>query len=168
MALIVEDGSGMTTSESFASVSDADTYHSNRGNSAWTGSDSVKEIALRKATDFMEGRYGLRWRGRKHLRLQALSWPRDMAYDSDGYYVQTATIPAVVKNACAELAMRALTAVLNPDDATPCIASESNSLPGPLSASVTYIGSKSAAPIYSAVDAMLRTLLIRGDVAERS
>ena len=36
MALIVEDGTGLANAESYVSVADATTYHTNYGNTAWT------------------------------------------------------------------------------------------------------------------------------------
>jgi hypothetical protein len=89
MALIVETGQAGSTSESFASVADADLYHSNRGNTAWAAiaSTALKEAALRKATDYMEQSYRLRWLGYRHTEAQALSWPRDEVQRSDFTYL---------------------------------------------------------------------------------
>lgn len=44
MALIVEDGTGLSTAESFISVADAVTYHTNRGNTSWN--DVVELMTL--------------------------------------------------------------------------------------------------------------------------
>ena len=65
MALIVEDGSIVTGAESYISVADASTYHSNRGNTAWASlsTDAIREQCLRKATDFMRQAYRSRWQG---------------------------------------------------------------------------------------------------------
>lgn len=37
-----------------ATVAEADTYHEARGNSAWTGTDTVKSQALQRAWDYMK------------------------------------------------------------------------------------------------------------------
>ena len=116
MALEVEDGTGKATAESFISVTDASTYHTARGNAAWAAlaSDTVREQCLRKATDYMEQVYRSRWQGCRVGETQALSWPR---YDVEveGYAIDSDVVPTEIKNACAELALKASAAELNPD-----------------------------------------------------
>jgi len=116
MALEVEDGTGKATAESFISVTDASTYHTARGNAAWAAlaSDTVREQCLRKATDYMEQVYRSRWQGCRVGETQALSWPR-YSVVVEGYLVDDASVPEIVKRACAELALRASAADLNPD-----------------------------------------------------
>lgn len=114
MSLIVEDGTGLSTAESYISVADADTRHTNLGNTAWTGSTAVKEAALRKATEYLEQRYSRRWRGTRLLRAQALSWPRYGAI-VHGWDVDSDEVPAAVANACADLALKTLSETLNDD-----------------------------------------------------
>lgn len=114
MALVVETGSGLSTAESFCSVADADARHTAFGNSAWTGTEAEKEAALRRATAFMEQRYRDRWKGTRLFRAQALSWPRYGAIVDD-FDVDSTVVPAEVKNACADLAVKALAEDLNPD-----------------------------------------------------
>ena len=64
MALIVEDGTGVSGAESYISVVDADDYHTNHGNTSWGSADTTaKEIALRKASEYLDGKYGKRWLG---------------------------------------------------------------------------------------------------------
>ena len=167
MPLIVETGSGLANADSFISVADADTYFTDRGNTVWAGSTTVKEQALRKATDFMQGRYIRKWKGERTHETQALAWPRENVNDADGYDLDSNVVPEAVRRACAELAVRSLTASLLPDDTTPGITSESVSIPGPISKSVTYAGSKTASPTYTAVDRMLSPYLIDTDTAER-
>ena len=116
MTLIVEDGSGKSDSESYISVADASNYHTVRGNTAWAAlaTDALREAALRKATDFMRQAYRSRWQGYKVNEDQALDWPR---YDVEveGYAIDSDIVPTEIKNACAELALRASAADLNPD-----------------------------------------------------
>lgn len=131
MALIVEDGSIVLGAESYATVLECDTYHANRGNTAWTGTDAVKESALRKAATFLDGEYRRRWKGyRVQPTTQAMEWPRlgvcvVIDYPSSvaayGYlsadYLDETTIPKRLKDAQCELALRALSAELAPDTA---------------------------------------------------
>jgi hypothetical protein len=120
MSLIVEDGTGLATAESFVSVVNADTYHSNRGNATWaTLTTEQKEQALRRATDYMEQVYRTRWTGYLKTTTQALGWPRTEAPLADvgyGYaYYSSDAVPQIVKNACAELALKAAAGELAPD-----------------------------------------------------
>lgn len=126
MALVTETGTGSATAESFCSVADATTYHANRGNAAWAAlaTDAIREQCLRKATDFMEGRYRARWKGYKGSATQALTWPRAFVYAEPFYagavgaypfLVASNIVPTEVKNACASLALRASTATLLAD-----------------------------------------------------
>lgn len=122
MPLIVEDGSVVAGAESYISVADADTYHSNRANAAWAAlSTAAKEASLRKATDYMSQIYRLRWKGARINTTQMLDWPRfgcyveDISYGRHPFYVATTVVPDEVKNACAELALKASTTDLAPD-----------------------------------------------------
>lgn len=130
MALIVEDGTAKTDAESFISVADADTYHSNRGNASWAAlTTAQKEESLRKGTDYMEQVYRERWNGLRKTASQALSWPREWVEREDYYavdsvipdsiygtfYYPSDEVPTEVKNACAILALKAYSNELSPD-----------------------------------------------------
>lgn len=107
MALVTTPGE--LTANSYASVAVADAYHLLRGNSTWTEADALKEAALIRATQWIDGRYGNRWPGtRWKLRLQALDWPRIDAWDRDGGLIDASTIPVEIINATAEAALREL------------------------------------------------------------
>jgi len=121
--LIVETGTGMAGAESYVTVAEADTYHTARGNEAsWSDLDTdVKEQFLRRATDYMIEVYRQRWKGRRLNFTQALDWPRygvqveDIGYDRYIAYLPANSVPQAVKNACAELALRAKSGELSPD-----------------------------------------------------
>lgn len=114
MTLIVEDGTGKSNAESYISVADADAYHSNRGNASWaTLTTGVKEQLLRKATDYMVAVYRLKWDGYRYVNTQALDWPRIYVPVRDicsvnafPQYVDFDVVPAQIKDACAELALK--------------------------------------------------------------
>lgn len=117
MSLIVEDGSGLSNSESYISVADASTYHANRGNAAWAAlTVPAQEQALRQATDYMLQVYRDRWTGYRRVvnPMQALDWPR-YGVEVDHFPVLYTIVPADVANACAELALKASTGALAPD-----------------------------------------------------
>lgn len=120
MTITVEDGTGLADAETFISVADADTYHSRRGNTTWASlTTDEKEQALRRAADYMEQVYRMRWAGYRKTTTQALSWPRyDVPLEDVGYgyaYYDSDSVPQIVKNACAELAWRAAAEELAPD-----------------------------------------------------
>jgi len=109
MTLVVEDGTGLSNAESYASVAFAAAYHASRGNSTWDDVDDP-EVALRKATDYMEATYRLKWKGYKKVVTQALSWPRTYVDQPDwqGYagYVDSDSVPTLIAQVCCELALR--------------------------------------------------------------
>ena len=158
MALIVEDGTGKTDAESYISVADADTYFTNRGNATWAALNTTeKEQALRKATDYMQATYTLRWDGIRVTTGQALDWPRAYVQIKQAtagysvlpaYYVDNA-VPAAVANACAELAVRASASDLLADVG----AQVKQKTVGPLS--VTYADGARQTTQYELVERML-------------
>jgi hypothetical protein len=124
MSLITETGSGSASAESLISVTDADTYHSNIGNTAWAAlTTPQKEQNLRKATIYMGGAYRDRWAGTRTTVTQALDWPRYMvpirdtptAFGSAIAYYPSTSVPTLVGYACAELAYRSSVTDLAPD-----------------------------------------------------
>jgi len=117
MSLIVETGTGAIDSESYISVADSIIYHNNRGNATWsTITTAQQEQALRRATDYIEQVYRLKWQGRRVTELQALSFPRYEVLRADGYYYYDYDIvPNEVKSACAEMALKAAQGELAPD-----------------------------------------------------
>lgn len=157
MALIVEDGTIVAGAESYISVTDADAYFLARSNATWAAiaTTELKEAALRKATDYMVGRYGLRWKGDRVSELQELDWPREAAY-ANGFLIDSDTVPVAVQRACAELAVRASADDLQPD-AGPQVKQETV---GPIS--VTYMDGARQSDAYKAVDAMLSAYLKAG------
>ena len=102
MALVVEDGSGKTDAESYIDLEFADTYHTDRGNSAWAeASDSEREQALRKAADYIDSAY--RFVGFRKSADQSLAWPRQSAVDPAGRAIDV--VPSAVKQAQAVAAL---------------------------------------------------------------
>lgn len=110
MAFTVEDGSVVADANALCSVAVANAYFTERGVTAWTGADSVKEIALIKATDYIEQRWGAKLQGAKVDVDQALCFPRTGITN-----VADDEVPRDVQRACAEYALRTLAAPLQPD-----------------------------------------------------
>jgi len=165
MALTVETGTGVPGADSYISLADANTYVSNHGNSAvWSAAaDASKEQALRLATQYIDLKYGDRFKGCKTWNTQAkrqnLQWPRQGAIDNDGYEYPDDAMPACLVSAVVEAALR----IIAGDDLlgvieTGTIASESSTV-GPLSQSISYIGGKMPMKQYPKIDALIRPLI---------
>jgi hypothetical protein len=116
MSLIAEDGTGLSTAESYISVADATAYFSARAITAWAAlASDVREAAFRKATEYMISTYRNRWQGlRTYPLVQSLCWPR-YGVVVEGVNVEDNVIPETIKRACAELALKSASANLSPD-----------------------------------------------------
>lgn len=160
MTLIVEDGTGLSTAESFCSVATATTYHSKFGNAEWLDySESEQEIHLRRATRYLEAKFRTRWQGTRVLLEQALSWPRYGVEDSDGIYVDSDEVPTLVANATAELALiSAGGETLNPTLDAGTIKRERSKV-GEIEEEIEYVGGKREVKSFSFIDDMLQPLL---------
>jgi len=165
MALIVEDGTGLSTAESYISEADATTYHAAYGASAtWAAATAdQREAALRVATRYLDLHYAGRWRGTRTNEDQALAWPRSGVYDDDSIEVDDDVIPANLERACAEVALRVLTGddLLGVITETGDVTSESVTV-GPISESKTYAGTKSHAYQYPMIESMVAGLIGSG------
>jgi hypothetical protein len=119
LTLIKEDGSGLSNANSYASAADGDSYHDGHlYASAWTGAvTGTKEAALVMATRLLDSHFT--FNGFRRLSTQALMWPRRYCKDPDyagpssllpsalwpsGPYFPESTVPALVRDACCELA----------------------------------------------------------------
>jgi len=120
MAFTVEDGTGVADANAYITVAFADDHHSDRGNAVWTGLDSVKQVAIVKATDYVDKRFGPKFRGFKESKSQGLEWPRLSAFDNDDYLFNGLDdVPRQLKKAVAEYALIALQIDLLPLPARP-------------------------------------------------
>lgn len=157
MALVTEDGTGRADAESFCTVSFADGYHAARGNDLWGPLlTAEKEAALRRATDYIEATYGLRWIGAAITATQALSWPRYYAARAGLYpysYWASNAVPILLQRACAELAFRAASDDLAPDQGRLTRREKVDVI------EVEYADNQPAITQYRAVDDMLAPLL---------
>ena len=144
MSLVVEDGTGRTDAESYLSAADCTTYNTaHLAVAAWdSATTDAKERALRNATQYLEARYGDRWLGTRTTTTPALSWPR-YSVVLDNIELSSSALPTRLKDATAELAIKAVSESLMPDqDAPGTVLSESVKV-GPLETSTTYSGGPS-------------------------
>jgi hypothetical protein len=157
---------GGPDSESYISATDASTYHLNHGNDAWSdGSADEQEAALRRATIWLDGRYRRLWKGNKaNIAIveggsppeQSLAWPRINVVDDEGSVISSTSIPRAVRYACAEAALRELSA---PGSLFPDLGKETSSESvGPIR--VTYVVGAEDRTEITIIDDLLSGLLI--------
>jgi hypothetical protein len=148
MSLIVEDGTGLATAESYVSVADCTTYCTSHGLTAWTGTDAVKEVALRNATQYIDTNYSFKYE--KTYVDQALEFPRY-------YWEWDEPVMSRLRAACCELAVKALSGSLYADvQAQQTIKVKV----GPIEKTTTPSASGQTA--YKQVNALLKELVIGG------
>lgn len=110
MALIVEDGTGLSTAESYIPIADADIYIAayKGANTTWDdATDGAKEIAARQASQYLDGAYN--WKGEIYSSGQALDWPRNYIYNDRG--LMEVGIPTKLEQATAEVMYLIITGV---------------------------------------------------------
>ena len=105
MAFTVEDGTGVAGANSYMTDVELKAYHADRGNSITAGGGALQQ-ALVRATDYLETKYGHRFKGTQEHLAQPLSFPRTDLYDRRGDAVTG--IPDKLKAALAEYALRAI------------------------------------------------------------
>lgn len=111
MALIVEDGTGLLNADAYISVSEFKTWCSNRGYRWEDAEDFQIENSIRLATGYIDtlGRY----KGFRLKSEQTLEFPRDRLIDWSSHVITG--VPHRVKQACSELAFKALSEPLYKD-----------------------------------------------------
>lgn len=150
--LIVEDGTKVSNAESYASVAQASSYLAARGLTAWEDVEE-KEVALRKATDFMTQTYRLGWKGLRVDPLQSLDWPRSGVLVAEGHLVSSTIVPHEVRVACIELALKVTVEDLNPDLTQQILSSKV----GPIS--ITYSEASPQYKRFRSIDMLLAPYL---------
>jgi hypothetical protein len=106
MALVVEDGTALSNSNSYASEDTLDTYCDDRG---IVLADGDAEAALVRASQWIDSTYRFQFSGiRVKLRAQAMEWPRVGVIDGSGFYVAFDQIPTEIVKATCEAAIREL------------------------------------------------------------
>lgn len=158
MTLIVEDGSGMATAESYISVADADTYIAayKGADSTWDGAtEGAKEIAARQATQYLDGAY--HYQGVPETSTQALEWPRSYAYDERGYAYDG--LPTKLVNATAEVMFLIVTGETITENVSKTAQTKREKV-GDIE--VEYVDGATLQPAYPAVNRLLSDLLSHG------
>jgi len=161
MTLTVETGGANPSADSYASTADADSYINDWHDDAdWnSASEQAKERALRKGTRFVDAH---RFLGYRLSQSQALDWPRDGVGIVDGQHVYPGTVPAAIKRAAMEAALR----VVKGDDLLPdhdggTIKRLSQQV-GELSETTEFETPRQAGKRYEAIQAILKPYLQSG------
>ena len=96
MSLIIENGEGLSNSESYVDVAFADEYFLKRGITEWATLTNREQLIIR-AMDYIENNYT--YQGSKLVSTQSLEFPR--LINGETVY------PIAIKNALCELALKA-------------------------------------------------------------
>jgi len=121
VAFLVENGTGLPTATSYASVAAFAAYHLDRGHDFSAAASADVQRALVRATDYLDGRF--QFVGTKRSSTQALQWPRSVRIvDPDGFAY--ADLPAPVVRAAIIYAKEAYYSSLDPagSSAAPSVA----------------------------------------------
>ena len=103
MAFLVEDGNGLAAANAYLSVADFKTHHDDRGGDYSAYTDPNIEAGIVQASDYIDKRFGRRFRGDKSTYAQGLEWPRVSAYTDEDYTFRD--VPAPLQKATAEYAL---------------------------------------------------------------
>lgn len=95
MSLIIENGEGLSNSESYVDVDYVDAYFLKRGINEWASLTNREQLIVR-AMDYIENNYT--YQGTKLLSTQSLQFPR--LINGETVY------PIALKNAVCELALK--------------------------------------------------------------
>jgi hypothetical protein len=169
MALEVETGSGSSTAESFASVSDASVYFAKYDPAfatAWAAlTTTAQEVALRQGARYLKTRFS--FIGTRLRESQALPFPRaDVVIDN--WRLSSTAIPREIIDANIELAKRATSADILADVGVERgVKSESKSLDS-MSKSVTYDGVKPTSEDYVVVRSLIKSFTTSGVEVRRA
>ena len=96
MALVIENGQGLSNSESYVDVDYVDAYFLKRGINEWASLANREQLIIR-AMDYIENNYT--YQGTKLVSTQSLQFPR--LINGETVY------PIALKNALCELALKA-------------------------------------------------------------
>lgn len=170
MALIIEDGTGKTDSNSYASVSDVRAYAQARGVTLPTEDSSVESLIIR-GMDYLEAQRD-RYQGEKTYpdHPQALQWPRKCV-EIDSYPWPEDAIPKELVAALSQCSME----IFAGNDLQPTTGTEGRVKKERVEGAVerefmtaTDMGSTGFAPSFPKVDALLAPLFGTGGAALRT
>lgn len=163
MALAVEDGTGKSDAESYLSETDCDAYNLKHENDAvWIAlASEAKEIALRRATQYLDNEYRNRWKGTANSETQALAWPRYDAETYDGYIIDSSSLPQALLDATAEAAIKFGGGTNMIDDVSnPGVINMKREKAAIVEEETHYMGGAEQRTMYTLIEALLRDLIL--------
>lgn len=111
MALIIEDGTGITNAESYATAAELASYATLYGVTV-PSTEAEQEALLRQAAVQMNV---MKWKGRRANADQALAWPRSDVW-TDGQLQPSSYIPSRIQYGQMALATEIYNDQVNPPD----------------------------------------------------
>lgn len=154
MALIVEDGTGLANADAYVSLAEFKAYAAAVGYDLTEYTDEQIERAIRRATIWIDARYGATFLGTWVIATQRLEWPRADVYYR-GVYLASNAIPQKLKSAVCEVTWQELSkpGSLNPvADPAPVKSRKVGDVEVQFAVSLSAIGSP---PSFSIVDDLL-------------
>lgn len=158
---------GGPSSDSYASLNYANSYHISVGNAAWApATDTDKENALRRAAVWIDGTYLRMWSGVPlNGRAQKRAWPQIGGVDYFGNEIDDSSIPDEVLRAQCEAA---LVELASPGSLTPSVTPAQMIKSEKIgSIAVEYQGGTDVAsflPVLTKIDVILQALIPYRDV----
>jgi hypothetical protein len=145
-AFVVEDGNGLSNSNSYESVAEFDDYCATRGMETSLFNEQDKQRALIKAAEYIDLVPGKNFLGRRLLQTQAMKFPRECLPDPEFCGSFITGVPQNLKNAQSEYAYRELTTpgTLMPDPVVDDTGLQVQSIVekvGPIEERKTFLGS---------------------------
>lgn len=125
-----------------------------------SGADAQIDAARLKGTDYLEGAYRTRWKGRKTDSTQDRAWPRKNVRDEDGILLDDDVIPTRVIHASYEATRR----ILDGEDMAPDLprggaVKREMVRAGPVSTETEYADTASSRTSYLAIEGLLAGLI---------
>lgn len=166
MALVVEDGTGLSTANSYVTTAYLDAYAALVGKSSTLSgkTSDEKDEACIVASQYLEALYGHRVKGQRAVSDQALLFPRLNLVTWDGEYLDGNVVPKKWKDATCEGALRHITetdGLMPDDDQRASIAAESVKV-GPITESIKYVGGKTSLKKFHIIEGLVREYLRGG------
>jgi len=158
MAFVVQNDSGTALgANAYIDVGFFDNYHADRGVDTSGFTETQKQQAIVKATDYVDARFIYVGERQNSYRIQTTEWPRLDAIDASQQLVQG--IPYVIKRATAEYALLALTSDLMPappSDASQRLVTSKREKVGPIEEETSYSATNAyTMPIYPLADRLV-------------
>lgn len=153
MALVIEDGTGLSNSESYVDVTEFQAYADKRGLSI-PSDNAACEVLLIKAMDYLDAKEH-QLQGARVSAAQSLSYPRE-GLKLFGFYVEDNAIPELIKKAQMELAFQAQSQELAVTNSGQELLEQE--VPGVIMQKFSETGNKNKQPVFEKVEQYLKPL----------